>query len=192
MEFRDAIKERDGLRILRCYRYLLPIFKSSGKKNYSIEILTFLLQHDYLLSERQAHELIWSRFVNTRGFPGCNIPNDLHCEHLNRLCKTAVKGLGANKTEECIQRVLKAIGTMDPLLEQFDRDNMVGHRTSSHKAVSAEKDMGTIVCELTNAKVLDSTAAGQSHSTFRKPRHPLRAKSEDFLLNWMEKHIHFE
>ena len=107
------------------------IFKSSGKKNYSIEILTFLLQHDYLLSECQAHELIWSRFVNTHGFPGCNIPNDLHCEHLNCLCKTAVKGLGANKTEECIQRVAKAIGTMDPLLEQFDRDNMVGHRAQS-------------------------------------------------------------
>ena len=61
-----------------------------------------------------------------------------------------------------------------------------------HKAVSAEKDMGTIVCELTKAKILDSTAAGRSHSTFRKPRQPLRAKSEDFLLNRMEKHIHFE
>ena len=30
---------------------------------------------------------------------GRNISCDLHMEHLNRLAKTAVDGLGANKTE---------------------------------------------------------------------------------------------
>lgn len=90
LEFRDATKEGDGDRILRCYRYLLPIFQSSGRKNYSCEALNFLVNHDCILSERQAAELIWSRFVNVHGLPGKNIPNDLHCEHLNRLCKTAI------------------------------------------------------------------------------------------------------
>lgn len=32
LEFADAIREGDGLRVLRCWRYLLPIFKSSGRK----------------------------------------------------------------------------------------------------------------------------------------------------------------
>ena len=101
MEFRDAIREGDGLRVLRCYRYLLPKFRSSGRNNYAIETLNFLIQHDYALSECQANELIWSRFINTHGYPGKNIPNDLHSEHLNRLCKT----VGGNKTEKCICRV---------------------------------------------------------------------------------------
>ena len=39
LEFRDAIKEGDGLRVLRCYRYMLPMFVSSGRKNYAIETL---------------------------------------------------------------------------------------------------------------------------------------------------------
>jgi len=39
MEFRDAIKEGDGLRVLRCYRYMLPMFYSSRRTNYSIETL---------------------------------------------------------------------------------------------------------------------------------------------------------
>ena len=39
MEFRDAIREGDGGRVLRCYRYLLPIFQNSGRKNYAIETL---------------------------------------------------------------------------------------------------------------------------------------------------------
>ncbi|SMN01458.1 hypothetical protein SPONL_2037 [uncultured Candidatus Thioglobus sp.] len=58
LEFRDGIKEGDGVRLLRCQRYTLPMFLSSGRKNYSIETVNMLLQHDYVLSERQAAELI--------------------------------------------------------------------------------------------------------------------------------------
>ena len=36
-EFHDAIREGDGLRILRCWRFLLLVFKAGGRKNYSIE-----------------------------------------------------------------------------------------------------------------------------------------------------------
>lgn len=58
LEFKDGIKEGDGQRVRRCNRYMLPMFLSSGRKNYAIETLNFLLQHDYTLSERQAAELI--------------------------------------------------------------------------------------------------------------------------------------
>ncbi len=53
LEFRDAIKEGDGDRVLRCYRYMLPIFQNSGRKNYANETLNFLLNYDYILSKRQ-------------------------------------------------------------------------------------------------------------------------------------------
>ena len=93
LEFSDAIKEGDGLRVLRCWKYLLPLFKSSSRKNYSIEVLNMLCQCEYDLTPRQSQELIWSRFVNTHSAPGRNIPADLHQEHLNRLCKESVRGL---------------------------------------------------------------------------------------------------
>ncbi len=51
------------------------------------------------MSPRQSAELLWSRFINYRGILGHNIPNDLHMEHLNRLIKTSLKGLGANNTQ---------------------------------------------------------------------------------------------
>ena len=190
MEFRDAIREGDGLRVLRCYRYLLPIFRSSGRNNYAIETLNFLIQHDYALSERQANELIWSRFINTHGYPGKNIPNDLHCEHLNRLCKTAVKGLGGNKTEKCICRVARAIGTIAPVLDNFDSDNRVSVCSSAHKISSSEKDMRSIVTELSRSAVF-SYCPGRSHPSFSKPRIPLHAKSEEEIIDWMKKRIHF-
>ena len=59
-------------------------------------------QHDFKLTPRQSAELLWSRFVNAHGLPGRNIPADLHMEHLNRVCKEAVRGLGVNKTDEAI------------------------------------------------------------------------------------------
>ena len=92
----DAIREGDGERVLRCWRYLLPVFKSSGRKN---EVLNMLCQFQYELTPRHAQELIWSRFVSTHEAPGRNIPSDLHQEHLNRIVKDAIRGLNTNKTE---------------------------------------------------------------------------------------------
>ena len=71
---------------------------------------------------------MYSRFVNIRGVPGGNIPADLHNEHLNRVCKEAVKALGSNKTVEGITRAGKALGVIVPILNnrQFDVDNNVG------------------------------------------------------------------
>lgn len=100
IEYCDAIKEGDGNRVLRCWKYLLPIFLSSGRKNYSIESLHLLCQHHHGLPPRQAAQLIWGRFINVHGLPGRNIPGDLHQEHLNRLAKQAIGRLGSNKTEK--------------------------------------------------------------------------------------------
>lgn len=42
-EMRDAIKEGDGDRVLQCWKYLLPVFRNSGRKNYTIEAFHLLL-----------------------------------------------------------------------------------------------------------------------------------------------------
>ena len=108
--FKDAIKEGNGEEVLRCWKYFVPIFKASGRTNYSIEAFLTLYQCHYTLSPRLSHQLIWIRFINTHGQPGHNIECDLHMEHLNRLCKTSIKSMGANKTEKAIVRASKAIG----------------------------------------------------------------------------------
>ncbi len=91
------------------------MFHSSRRNNYALESLDLWLQHDFSLSPRLAAELIWGRFVNVQGLPGRNIPNDLHMEHLNRLLKTSLQGLGANKTEKAIIKSSKVLGVIDPV-----------------------------------------------------------------------------
>lgn len=109
-EFVDAIHEGDGSRIIRCWRFFLLLFKATNRVNYSIEAFTLLCQHQFLFSEQMKKQLEWSRTVNVHGKPGKNIPMDLHMEHLNRHCKTMIKGLGANVTEHAISRVGKCLG----------------------------------------------------------------------------------
>ena len=58
LELSDAIREGDGERVITCWRYLLPTFRSSGRKNYSVEALNLLYQHDFLLTPRQSAELL--------------------------------------------------------------------------------------------------------------------------------------
>ncbi len=63
MGFHDATKEGDGYRDSVYWKLLLPVFKTLGRKNYCIEALNIQLQR-YRLSERQAADVVWSRFVN--------------------------------------------------------------------------------------------------------------------------------
>ena len=69
MEFVDGIREGDGDRIIRCWRYMMLLFKANGRKKYSIEALN-LLQLNYTLSPRMAAQLTWNRTVNVHGRPG--------------------------------------------------------------------------------------------------------------------------
>ncbi len=93
LEYSDAIQEGDGDRVVRCWRYLLPIFKSSGRKNYSIEALNMLYQYQYKFTPRQSAQLIWNRFINIHGLRGRNtqVTSSLcHQEHLNRIVDFSV------------------------------------------------------------------------------------------------------
>ena len=85
IDFKDAVQEGDGDRIIALWKYLMLVFKASGRKNYAIEGLTLLSQYNMILPPNLAEQVKWSRFVNIHGLPGHNVSCDLHMEHLNRL-----------------------------------------------------------------------------------------------------------
>ena len=127
LEFKDAIREGDGIRVIRCWKYFLIIFRVTGHKNYCLEALHFLTQYYFTLPPQYAEQMVWGRFVNSRGGQGnnINISADLHMENLNRLLKDAISHLGANKTPPAILRASKAIGVVKDILCQFDKTTEV-------------------------------------------------------------------
>ena len=184
MEFADAIREGDGGHVLRCWKYMLPIFLASGNKNYACEAANFLLQHTYLLSPRQSAQLLWSRFVNVYGQPGRNIPVDLHMEHLNKIAKDALNSLGSNKSQKSIQRIGRAIGTLSPVMDNFDAINNV---SSKQKKLKAKKDIQIVIKELVTAKSFVVVNKGRKHRMFpnQKIYFNLKGKMSGFLVNYL-------
>lgn len=189
MEFNDAIREGDGTRILRCWRYFLLLFKASNRTNYSIEAFTLLAQHKYLFSPRMAMQLQWSRTINVHGRPGKNIPADLHMEHLNRLCKDCIGGLGANITDKSIERAGRCLKRLERTLQQYDSENGVKEISGMHTKHSMATDLNRMLSELTKCAVF-SCRPGRAHRNFPKfLPNMIKQLNQQKLLNWMQDHM---
>lgn len=188
LEFADGIREGDGTRVYRCWKYLLPLFKGSNRTNYSVEAVTLLNQCEFKLTPRQSAELKWSRFINCHGVQGRNVPCDLHLEHMNRLCKEAVHGLQANKTSVSIVRVGKSLGTLKDTVEQFDDDNDIHAPSQAHSTPSVNKDRDIILKELLNNSVFHPGVA-RHHASFPRVRVWTKSFDRKVLIQWIIEHM---
>lgn len=57
---------------------------TNDEKNYAKEVLLFLCNLMFAPSPL-SQQLVWSKFVNTKGGAGHDISANLHNEHLNRV-----------------------------------------------------------------------------------------------------------
>ena len=184
MEFSDAIREGGGRRVLRCWKYMLPMFLALGKTNYAYEAANLLLQHFYTVSPRLSAQLLWSRFVNVHGLPGKNIAADLHMEHLNRIAKEAIRFQGSNRTEKAIDRVGRSIGTLFTVLDNFDTHNQVPITSSRQAKPDAQKDIKVVADELVKCRSFE-VEKGRKHSRFPNPKNVLNDKDREEVLAWL-------
>ncbi|SMN01813.1 hypothetical protein SPONN_105 [uncultured Candidatus Thioglobus sp.] len=187
-EYSDAIREGDGKRVKRSLKYLLPMFIAAGRKNYAIEFFHTIAQHEFIFSPRLAEELLWTRFINVHGTPGHNIPKDLHMEHLNRLVKESIRSLQANKTKKSIARVGRALGTLDPVLANFDKNNDVSSHSGMHREASMKKDRDMLLNELLKDQVFQQHG-DRAHAEFPKPKDVLHQLTKDKFKKWIYDHL---
>lgn len=101
--------------IMRIWKYLMLIFRQTNHRNYAKEAALLLINYHFATSERVATQLATSRVVNTKGRTGCNIPCDLHLEHLNRRLKGTICRMESNIKPSIIQTAAKAIGVVDEI-----------------------------------------------------------------------------
>lgn len=159
--FHDAIREGDGERIIRCWRFFLVLFKSTNHRNYAKEAVNLLVQY-YTLSDRQKAQLLWSRCINTRGYAGTNIPCDLHMEHLNRQLKSVVRGMGANVNAAAIERAGKSIAVVHHVCQLFEQHP----RSDHHPIPSFGEDFNKVLKELEEENVF-MTLSERQHKSFK-------------------------
>ena len=97
---------------------MLHLSKESNIKN-ALEALRL----QFRLVERSpavAPQLKWSRFVNTRGCAGSNIPSDLFIEDLNKGLKESIKNMGTNWTEKAVRLASKSVSMIKDIANNFD------------------------------------------------------------------------
>ena len=119
---------------------------------------------------------------------GRNISLDLHQEHLNRLLKDIVKGLGSNKTEVAIVRSSKALGTLHNMLSQFDKDDHLGSTSELRPSPSYQRELTTIIKELKKYQVF-KFIEGRKSKAFPKPRCILRLQPKKNIKKWVKCHV---
>lgn len=188
-EFADSIKEGDGERVLRCWKYLMIIFCRSDRRNYAKEAVLLLNEYFYLSSPIQAEQLLFNRFINTSGQPGRNVSCDLMMEHLNRILKDYIGDLKAGKTEKAISRHSKSMHTITPVLEAFDNASMVQNHRTRHKAHNFQSDLCQIVQDFMKNKVF-MYIPKRNFPTFKNPK-SLLSSTPDELCPWIAGHVTF-
>lgn len=188
LEYCNAIWEGDGDRVLRLWKFLLIVFKGANRRNYAIEAFTALAQYYFTLPPRLAEQLKWSRFINTSGYAGRNIPCDLHIEHINRAVKTAISGLGANLTPLAIVRVGKCIGPLMKACNEFDKEVGITLESGAHSHPNFKKDLAKLLDELHNKSRVFDYQKGRKHKSFKAMKGVLCVKvNQDDLSDWMDK-----
>lgn len=187
LEFRDAIHEGDGPRILRCWKFLLIYYRHAKHYKYALEAFNLLAQVNVLASARMRNQLTWSRVVNARGGVGRNIPVDLHNEHLNRKLKDVISGVGANVTEKLIVEVSKSIQALDTICENFDHATLVRPESVHHTRKASEGDLKAVVKQLVQSNVF-SYIPGRQHRSFANDKsmpNLLRSIDTKGLFTWL-------
>lgn len=168
LNFSDAISEGDGLRILRCWKFFLMFLKVDGasSRKYALEGLHLISQVYAILSPRDAHRLIWNRFVKSKYGMGGNIPLDLALEHYNRVLKEVIKKMGPNASNEtAITRFCKCISVNKQLMDNFDQDCKVLKQSGLHVQSKSLGDFGKIVQELVDGNAF-KCLVGRSYKYF--------------------------
>ena len=187
-EFDDGVRQGDGDRMYRVWKYLLLLFRQFGRTKYALEALTLQLQCNGL-PQHVAADIKWSRFINAKGGRGRNISCDLHMEHLNRELKTAISGLGANVTKKSISRSAKCLRTVLEVCDNFDSANNVSKPSGKHSHASLEKDMNLMVSELHLQSKVFKEIPGRKHKSFPNICRNLFATVDwNSLEEWFQKH----
>lgn len=98
-----------------------------------------MLKRPYELSPQQSEQLLYNRFVNTSGCVGNNISADLHMEHMNREIKSGLANMSCATLKAAIIRLGKAIGTLSPVLNNFDISTEIKSHRSGNKPKKFDK-----------------------------------------------------
>jgi hypothetical protein len=163
----DAVAEGDGERIIRVWKFLMPVFKAHGSTKYAYAALNLQAQLKGLLSPRKAHQLMWNRTVNNKGGIGKRVSRDFRLEQINKVLKNELRGVGMmNLTDDAGVRVGKAIGKIEQLINGINVDLGVTKPTGHHTKRKATEDFPRLFGAIHKTAKIFKIQPGRQYEAF--------------------------
>lgn len=185
----DAIKEGDGMRIVRCYKFILLLEYKFGHTKYAYLLLHFFANIYSLLSEKDAFLLINNRFMNKKGGKGNNVPLDLHMEHLNLDLKKLLKSMGGKITEAASQRYARSLTVLNTIMDKIYKDCDKHYQSGYHGNKQSIETVTTIVNDLVRGNVFYFSPGRKGYNSFKNFNDSIvKLDYRDFFL-WARNHF---
>ncbi|KAG8938531.1 hypothetical protein FRC04_008352 [Tulasnella sp. 424] len=152
-ELTHAIKHGHLTRIVRCLKYMYPMFHAGGSYNYAAEVGEFLhnVVHDW--PKESVQTLVGGLLVNTTGRSDGFKETDLNGEHYNRRLKQRTKG--SNMTPKILSAISPALGWLGELNERLFPELGAEHQNTRHARVKTTEDVRTLTNHLLANQVFD-------------------------------------
>ncbi|KXJ14156.1 hypothetical protein AC249_AIPGENE19271 [Exaiptasia diaphana] len=137
----DAVKEVDGQRLVRVWKFLTYIFRLKGHSKYALAGLRLIASIEGLLTPKQAHKLIWNRFAGTKQGKGKRISRDLRVEQLNKIAKEEIRALGfPNINDESVVKATRITAPLEKMIKQSKCDLGIKSKSGHHCNKQSSKD----------------------------------------------------
>ena len=190
LNFLDAIKEGDGERILRQYKYIMLYCKADGAHStkYALECLyrSFLVYA--ILPPRDSERFTWNRSVNNTGKKGGNIPLDEDAEHSNNFTKQGIKNLGPNVTQKAVLRLSQAESSTRSILLNLYASIKRMTKSGQHSQGSTARDLDELVNRAAQFNIFTELEGRTYKHFYEFKRDRLENLNGSLLYQWINKH----
>ena len=113
----DAVKEGDGDRLIRVWKFLTFLFRINGENKYALAGLCVQASILGLLTLRDAHRFKGNRFAGLHVGPGTRISRDLRLEQHNNIAKEEIRAMGIqNINDKNVVEITKSEGSMEKVI----------------------------------------------------------------------------
>lgn len=187
LEFQDGIKEGDPFRTNINIKRMIPFFYShSARSKYAVECIDYILKSEVLLPESLSMRLRLSSFVNPHGLKGGNKPADMQQENNILVLKDVIKGLGAHKTKNAMERASAAA----PVISETVDNHVINIGCHTRRGLHCTKDKSEDVKHLVDVLrtvepfKVDQNRKMATFSSFRK--NPFASVSCEFQSHFMK------
>ena len=131
----------DGLGSYIVNKILLPVIHGLKHSNYSNSIHRFITRILCEATPKEGMKLMFEKFSNRVGKPGCNINRDRRMEYrIGELKKLLGNIGGSNFTPESVQQVNSTVDIKEELYLHMRKLHGVDIRSGKHNARSNSKD----------------------------------------------------